>query len=557
MRRILSLFFLTALFFGTLSAQVTVQGQPYPMAKRALSEAETQFRSDANFTFDNIRFWVGSGSKKAALVIEWHDGKSPDALVWGYRWDGEANGHDMIVAIAKADPRLVLLTQHTGWMGYTIGGVGYSEQTLNITYDLESARTDPKNAFEFESPITNPLLGQTGFPSAPAADVANAIREGVGSGVIYHPFNAQRYGYPSYDYDHWLCNTGGHWKAGWYKGYWSYFIKDSQTGTFSYSGLGSTSRQLTDGSWDAWSWNGNMETSSGTSPGSFFTAAPAPADIPTPPDPDPAVGVTGVTLNTSTLRLQVGLTATLAATITPVNADNKSISWTTSNREVATVSNGVVTAIKAGTARISVTTASGNHTASCDVTVAEPVVPELTYNGSAVVLSFPKSAEATSYEIRVYQTKDNKPVLHSTYVTDANGNIVTELRMLAIRPLSAAGLISVPLTKINPAGVYSLEIRVMKGLDIVDTYRGSYAGTVGNDLVTSDNRRAFYANKTLHLVDLAGYRLYLFDISGRLKETLQVINPTEAHPLSLSPGVYILAGKSSNGNVSIKFQVAY
>lgn len=106
-----------ALFFEGF-AQRQVQG----IARPDLNTGKTNFRSgelrsDTRFSFEDIQFWVGSGSNRAALVIEWHDGTQPDAMVWGYKWDGEASGHDMIVAIAKADPRLVLLTQYTGPMG--------------------------------------------------------------------------------------------------------------------------------------------------------------------------------------------------------------------------------------------------------------------------------------------------------------------------------------------------------------------------------------------------------------------------------------------------------
>ena len=220
MRKILSLFFVMALCVVGLSAQGLVQGQPHPSAPNVLAKTKSQLRADASFSFDDIQFWVGSGSKRAALVIEWHDGNRPDAMVWGYRWDGEATGHDMIVAIAKADQKLLLLTQYTGWMGYTIDGIGYGDN-LDVRYDLDVAKNEPNNAFKFEPPITNPLLGQTGFPENPAGDVAAAIRQGVQTGVIYHPINAERYGYPSYDYDHWSCSNGIHWQAGWYYGYWS------------------------------------------------------------------------------------------------------------------------------------------------------------------------------------------------------------------------------------------------------------------------------------------------------------------------------------------------
>lgn len=50
--------------------------------------------------FDNIQYWAGSGTNRAALVLQWNDGLSPVSLAWGYRWDGEATGIDMLRAIA-------------------------------------------------------------------------------------------------------------------------------------------------------------------------------------------------------------------------------------------------------------------------------------------------------------------------------------------------------------------------------------------------------------------------------------------------------------------------
>ena len=80
--------------------------------------------------------------------------------------------------------------------------------------------------------------------------------------------------------------------------------------------------------------------------------------------------VTGITLNKNTLSLEESATETLIATIAPENADDKSVTWSTNNSAVATVSeDGLVTAISEGTATITVTTADGNKTASCAVTV--------------------------------------------------------------------------------------------------------------------------------------------------------------------------------------------
>ncbi|MDD2518411.1 MAG: Ig-like domain-containing protein [Bacilli bacterium] len=80
----------------------------------------------------------------------------------------------------------------------------------------------------------------------------------------------------------------------------------------------------------------------------------------------------GVTLNNSTLNLQRGNSSTLVASVSPNNADNKTVNWSTSNASVATVSNGKVTAVGAGTAIITVTTQDGNYTANCTVTITNP-----------------------------------------------------------------------------------------------------------------------------------------------------------------------------------------
>ena len=77
---------------------------------------------------------------------------------------------------------------------------------------------------------------------------------------------------------------------------------------------------------------------------------------------------TKVTLNKTSLELEVGAKATLSATVLPAEAADKSVTWSSSNPKVATVKDGVVTALKAGTTTITVTTTNGLK-ATCKVTV--------------------------------------------------------------------------------------------------------------------------------------------------------------------------------------------
>jgi len=87
-------------------------------------------------------------------------------------------------------------------------------------------------------------------------------------------------------------------------------------------------------------------------------------------DINPTVYVTGVSLDKTSATINLGGTQTLTATITPTNATNKAVTWSSSNTNVATITNGIVTANAVGTTIITATTVDGGKTASCNVTVS-------------------------------------------------------------------------------------------------------------------------------------------------------------------------------------------
>lgn len=79
--------------------------------------------------------------------------------------------------------------------------------------------------------------------------------------------------------------------------------------------------------------------------------------------------VESVNLDKTSLDLKVGETATLTATVTPDDATNKNINWSSSNNKVATVENGTVRALAEGKTTITLTTEDGNKVATCEVSV--------------------------------------------------------------------------------------------------------------------------------------------------------------------------------------------
>lgn len=98
------------------------------------------------------------------------------------------------------------------------------------------------------------------------------------------------------------------------------------------------------------------------------------AEVKKTDDPTPEkVSATTITLDKKTANLKEGETVELKATVGPENATDKSVTWTSSDESVATVSkDGKVTAVKAGSVKITATAVSGkNVTATCDITVTQ------------------------------------------------------------------------------------------------------------------------------------------------------------------------------------------
>lgn len=100
---------------------------------------------------------------------------------------------------------------------------------------------------------------------------------------------------------------------------------------------------------------------------------PTPTPTPTPPTPT-TVAVSSVSLSKTSITLTEGDKETLTATVLPNNATDKTVEWSSSNTSVASVSNGTVTAIKAGTTTITVKTKDGGKTAACAVSVKTKVI---------------------------------------------------------------------------------------------------------------------------------------------------------------------------------------
>lgn len=99
------------------------------------------------------------------------------------------------------------------------------------------------------------------------------------------------------------------------------------------------------------------------------------------------VPVESIALDRNSISLEVGQSTTLTATVSPEDASEKNITWSTSNASIATVDNGIVKAIAEGTATI--TAKAGDKSASCTLTVAKQViqVTEVSLNKTSLALT--------------------------------------------------------------------------------------------------------------------------------------------------------------------------
>lgn len=221
------------LFAFLTNAQIKVQGVP----RNDLSgnTPTTINNTTTTISFSDIQYWVGTGSNQAAFVVQWNDSKNPDALVWGFRWDGNATGEDMLKAIAKADHRFFTLLYQGTQFGTAVGGLG----------------------FDLDGQDSNALIknGNATYPLYPVNGIVNTT---------------------AYDFDDYTAkDANDHWVSGWYNGFWSYWVKNPTDADFGFSGVGASSRVLQNGSWDVWNYSpmsGSLPIASTLTPVSPYVA---------------------------------------------------------------------------------------------------------------------------------------------------------------------------------------------------------------------------------------------------------------------------------------------
>ena len=155
---------------------------------------------------------------------------------------------------------------------------------------------------------------------------------------------------------------------------------------------------------------------------------------------DKDVAIQSIVLNNTSIALAVGESGTLTASVNPSNATNATLSWSSSNPSVATVSGGKVTAVKAGTATITAT--AGSKTASCTVTVTDKnvAVQSVTLNNTSIALAVGESGTLTA-SVNPSNATDKTVTWNSsnTSVVTVSGGKVTAIKAGSATITATAG----------------------------------------------------------------------------------------------------------------------
>lgn len=218
------------------------------------------------------------------------------------------------------------------------------------------------------------------------------------------------------------------------------------------------------------------------------------------------IAVTGVSLSSNTLTIEVGKTSTLYATIAPSSATNKNVTWSSNDQSVATVNqNGRVTAVKKGNTSITVKTQDGGFTATCAVEVLDK--ENFSYVvGETVVENY----DYTSYSSVTHKIKMYTPITN-------NGNVAIYISSCTMDIEDSAGNLKATYSYLD---VMPNIIRPGETAYVYEdrTYEGDvFTGLVGIPHLTIKNAKSANSNRyALSEIQIESDDYYSFHIIGRM-----------------------------------------
>ncbi len=278
-----------------------------------------------------------------------------------------------------------------------------------------------------------------------------------------------------------------------------------------------------------------------------------------------SVDVTSISLDKTSLSMNVGGTAVLNAVISPSNADNKKVTWSSSNQSVAKVSNGTVTAVGAGTAKITAASYNGK-TAVCTVTVtaSEALKNSSTVSASSVsvnssvTLTGKASGGTSPYKYAYYYKKSTDSSY--TKLLESNGSAYVSNTSAVFKP-TAAGTYNIRINVKDSTGTaaskdFSVVCKSSTSVLANNSTVSASSIDFGSSVTlsgkasggTSPYKYAYYYKKS---TDGSYTKLLELNGSAYVSNTSAVFKPTAAGTYNIRINVKDSAGKAASKDFNV------
>ncbi len=271
-----------------------------------------------------------------------------------------------------------------------------------------------------------------------------------------------------------------------------------------------------------------------------------PCENDTPAD----IAVEGILISPDQATISIEETLKLISEISPANASNKDVSWSSSDKSIATVSqNGLVSAVSEGSVVITATTSDGDFIATAIITVVDndpqPEGPSLKIENSSAV-----EGRNLEFEVRLTEESDETIVMDIALLDDTANSLdyVGFVKTLTFKPGETSKTISVPTKNDNTEEeneTIKVAVAEIKSGTVVDFSDTGIGTIIDEDAPLDVFPNPARANSSVQLDGMQSgiYELGLFSVSGHLvqKETITVTSgPYQFVLNSLTRGLYIL-----------------
>jgi uncharacterized protein YjdB len=235
------------------------------------------------------------------------------------------------------------------------------------------------------------------------------------------------------------------------------------------------------------------------------------------------VSVTGITLSATSLSLAVGKDSALTFTISPSNATNKNVTWSSTAPNVASVANGVVTAVSVGNATIIVSTADGNKTDTCVVNVVAQrvAVTGITLSASSLSLAVGRDSaltftispsDATNKNVTWSSTAPNVASVANGLVTAVSAGNATIIVSTADGGKTAGCAVSVS----DPNKIVVVSEYGVDTIKLVNVEGGTFTMGCNGSRDGDDAVECYEDEKPAHSVRLSSFKIGQFEVTQKL-----------------------------------------